>query len=73
MKKNIIIESLNKRNREILKTVVHELKGTGASAGFPVLGLICNDIEQNLMKESINWDYIKIKCNEIFNAVEESV
>lgn len=56
-----IEESLNTKNVELLKTIVHELKGSSGMIGFTNISKLCGDIEKLL--SDINVDWIEVYAN----------
>lgn len=50
-----IEDSLNTKNVELLKTIVHELKGSCGMIGFTNISKLCKDIEEFLSAENIDW------------------
>lgn len=68
-KKYGIIESLNQRNKGVLKQVIHEIKGTGSAIGLPLLTSISAEIEKDLSTFPIKWNIVKTKCERIFEIV----
>jgi CheY-like chemotaxis protein len=70
LKKNVIKESLLHRDRELLKTVVHDIRGTGAMIGYPELTTLCEDAEERLSNPKVDWTYIKAKCEQIISIVK---
>jgi CheY-like chemotaxis protein/HPt (histidine-containing phosphotransfer) domain-containing protein len=70
-KRSAMMDSINNKNTDLMKTVIHEIKGTGGTIGYPQLTLISEDIEKKLALPSVDWQYIKIKCDQIFSVVNE--
>ena len=70
-KKKIIIDSLQKENREALRNVVHELRGAGGAIGYPKLTILSGVIEDQITSSNFNWGQIKIMCDQIFSIVNE--
>ena len=68
-KKTEIISSLENKDKDLLKSIVHEMKGTGGAIGYPDLSAIAGEIENKLESNKIDWSYIKIKCEQIFSIV----
>ncbi|GJQ63660.1 MAG: hypothetical protein SCALA702_27130 [Melioribacteraceae bacterium] len=69
-KKYGIIESLNQRNKGVLKQVIHEIKGTGSAIGLPLLTSLSAEIEKDLSTFPINWNVVKAKCERIFEIIK---
>jgi DNA-binding response OmpR family regulator len=73
IKKRKIEKSLETKNRELLHSLVHELKGEGGTIGYPVISIACSEIEKALEIPITDWDYLKNKCEHIFSIVEKIV
>jgi len=71
VKKDTIIESLEKSDKDTLRFIVHEFKGAGSSIGFPQLTVISGIMEDQLSRSNINWEQIKSMCEQIFKIVGE--
>ncbi len=71
LKRNAIASAVSTKNKVLLKSVVHEIKGSGSTIGYPELTKIAAEIEYNIDNVSINWDELKLKCEEIFSIVKE--
>lgn len=61
-KKDSIRQSMNARNRELLKLVIHELKGSGGTAGFSNITELCAELETIIINPNRLWDEIDAKC-----------
>lgn len=70
-KKRYILNGLDKENDDLIRAVVHEIKGTGGTIRYPQLTALSENIERLLSNKYINWDLVKLKCNQIFHIVEE--
>lgn len=69
LKKQKIEKALELRSKDLLYSQVHEMKGAGGTIGYPIISVICNDIEKALEIHATDWDYIKTKCSQIFTTV----
>ncbi len=69
LKKQKIDKALESKNKDLLYSQVHEMKGAGGTIGYPIISIVCNDIEKALEIPAIDWDYIKTKCSQIFTIV----
>ncbi|PKL82173.1 MAG: hypothetical protein CVV24_11480 [Ignavibacteriae bacterium HGW-Ignavibacteriae-3] len=75
-KKETLKESIHHKNRELLRLVVHELKGSSGTVGFNNITDVCREIEGMMVSTDSNWKQIESKCNELiecFNQAELSV
>jgi len=75
-KRQTLNQALQHKNKELLKMVVHELKGTSGTVGFHQITDICREIEEVVAKSGSGWSKIELKCNaliESFNQAELSV
>ncbi len=70
-KKKYLLTGLQTRNDDLIRAVVHEIKGSGGSIRFPQLTAISEDVEKLLGKNALDWDLIEAKCNQIFSLVDE--
>ncbi|HEX2962039.1 MAG TPA: response regulator [Ignavibacteriales bacterium] len=70
-KKKRIEESLNAKNRDMLKMVVHEIRGNGGTIGYQSLTALSGEVEDKLAQGEFDWSFIKLKCGQIFSMVKE--
>ena len=70
-KKQKIIESLENKDKALLSSIAHELKGLGEPIGYPVITEICSNIETTLRSNNIDWDELRTKCEEFFSVVDK--
>jgi DNA-binding response OmpR family regulator len=71
MRKNAIKRAIESKNKIILKSIIHEIKGTGTTIGYPQLTDISADIESDLIPDDVDWQAVKLKCNYIFVITDE--
>ena len=71
VKKQKIDKALETKNKELLSDLIHEMKGAGGTIGYPIISVICNDIENALGTPVNDWSYIKTKCEQIFSIVKK--
>ena len=71
LKRNAINSAISTKNKVLLKSVVHEIKGSGSTIGYPQLTKIAGEIENDIDNFNIDWDELKLKCEEIFSIVKE--
>ncbi len=71
LKRNAITSAILNKNKVLLKSVVHEIKGSGSTIGYPQLTKIAGEIENNIDNFTIDWNDLKLKCDEIFSIVKE--
>ena len=75
-KKETLKQSLEHKNRELLRLVVHELKGSSGTVGFHNITDVCREIEELMVSSAHGWKGIESKCGELmecFNQAELSV
>ncbi|MCU7525820.1 MAG: Hpt domain-containing protein, partial [Ignavibacteria bacterium] len=70
-KKKRIEESLNAKNKDMLKMVVHEIRGNGGTIGYQSLTALSGEVEDKLAQGESDWSFIKLKCGQIFSMVKE--
>ena len=71
LSKRKIEKALETKNKDLLFNLVHEMKGAGGTIGYPIISIICNDIEKALQVPFIDWEFIKDKCEQIFSIAEK--
>lgn len=71
IKKDGINKAIGTHNTDLLKTIVHEIKGTGGAIGYPQLTKLSCDIEEKLTAKKVDWSSIKLHCEQIFSIVSE--
>jgi DNA-binding response OmpR family regulator len=70
-KKKKIQFALETRNKDLLKMVVHEIRGNGGMMGFQELTDQSGEIEDRLSNPEIDWSYVELKCERIFSFVND--
>ncbi len=70
-KRRFLISGLESQNEDLVKAVAHEIKGAGGSIRYPLLTTIGDEIETMIASGNTDWDFIKVKCNQIFSIVNE--
>lgn len=70
-KKKYVQNGLDKQNDDLVRAVIHEIKGAGGTIRYPQLTAISESIERLLGNKNINWELVEAKCNQIFTIVEE--
>jgi DNA-binding response OmpR family regulator len=71
VKRQGILQSIETKNKDLLKTIVHEIKGTGTTIGYPRLTDLSDDIHSRLSVYDIDWNTIRIRCEQLFAIVAE--
>lgn len=71
--KKIIVESVNLRDKNRLKTVFHQIKGVGNTVGLPQVSDICRNLEFNLSSEKIDWNFIINQCEKLFSLIPNNL
>ncbi len=71
-KKKTINAAIDSKNKDLISTVVHDLKGTGGNVGLASIGIICSDIERALAIKNIDWEFVALKCRQMYGIVERS-
>lgn len=70
-KRETIINGLRNNDKEAIRIVAHEIRGAGGAIGYPKLSVLCGVIEDQVSGSNINWEQIKLMCDQIFTFVEE--
>ena len=70
-KKDNIIQSLANKNKELLKLVVHELKGSSGTVGYTNISELCREVEGVVLSPQSTWKEIDIKCQSLLGSLTE--
>lgn len=70
-KKKRMEEALQLRNKDLLKMVVHEIRGNGGTIGYDALSALSGEVEDKLASSKFDWPFIDLKCKQIFSLVNE--
>ncbi len=68
-KKQSIQQALRKKDIELLRSTVHEIRGAGGTIGQPKITTISGEIEDKEIESATDWVFIEFKCNELFQEV----
>jgi DNA-binding response OmpR family regulator len=71
-KRETLRQSLQHKNRELLRLVVHELKGTSGTVGFHNITDICREIEEVLASSENSWSGIELKCKSLIESFHQA-
>ncbi len=66
-----ILKAVESRDREAVIPLFHELKGTGGAIGYPLISILSYEVENQIEKNPIDWDFIMTKCSQLFSLVEK--
>lgn len=67
-KKETIKDSIKNKNKELLKLIIHELKGSAGTAGFNQITELCKEFE-NVLVQAHNWDEINLKSLNLISSL----
>lgn len=70
-KKRRMQQALDARNKDMLKMVVHEIRGNGGTIGYQALTALSGEVEDKLSQKEFDWSFIRLKCGQIFTLVNE--
>lgn len=70
-KKDTIIQSISNKNKELLKLIVHELKGSSGTVGFTKISELCRDVELAVLAPNFSWINVNEKCDALLNSLSE--
>ncbi len=70
-RKETILTGLMHMDKEKIRNAAHEMKGAGGAIGYPKLSILSGVIEDQASAENVNWQQIKLLCNQVFTFVEE--
>jgi DNA-binding response OmpR family regulator len=69
-KKSQLAEGLKNRDYKILKTVAHELKGSGSTIGQANISTIAAEIQRKEPVTDTDWMFVQLKCEQLFQALK---
>lgn len=69
-KKQAIVDAIKDQNNVQLKSLIHEIKGAGGTMGYPSLTDISAEIESKEVKTQMDWIFVEMKCNKLFQQVK---
>lgn len=70
-KKETLKQSLEIKNKDLLKLIVHELKGSAGTVGFSHISDLCREVELVIVSPYSTWKEIQEKSKELLDAFEE--
>jgi CheY-like chemotaxis protein len=70
-KKENILRALDEGDHDTLKFIMHEIRGIGGTMGYPNLSLLGSVIEDQLGGKYLNWEKLRVMCDQVFTAVRE--
>ena len=70
--KKSILDFIKQRNKVMLRNIFHELKGIGATVGFPQVTDLSRKLEYSLANDEVDWDSIIYDCELIFSIVDKN-
>lgn len=69
-RKETIKFALKNRNIDLLKTVLHEIKGTSGMIGYSNISSMCAECEFILTDINLDWSDIENRCEQLINEFE---
>lgn len=69
-RKETIKFALKNRNIDLLKTVLHEIKGTSGMIGYSNISSMCAECEFILTDLNLDWSDIENRCEQLINEFE---
>ncbi|KAF0151678.1 MAG: CheY-like receiver [Ignavibacteria bacterium] len=70
-KKETIKQSLVNKNKDLLKLIVHELKGSSGTVGYTNVSELCREIEIVVLSPQSTWLQIENKCQLLLGSLTE--
>ena len=70
-KKQMLSNAIKSKNRDLLKMIVHEIKGAGGTMGYPELTELSSEIETKNYASDTDWVFAELKTNQIFQKVKQ--
>lgn len=63
--------ALESNNKDLLRAIVHELRGNGGTIGYQALTTLSAEVEDKILSNTFDWSYLALKCEQIFAMVNE--
>lgn len=63
--------ALESKNKDLLRAIVHELRGNGGTIGYQALTTLSAEVEDKILSNTFDWSYLSLKCEQIFAMVNE--
>ena len=70
-KKKALKHGLQIHDKESIRNIAHEIRGTGSTIGYSQLSVLGVVIEDQISGAHVNWEQIRVMCDQIFSLVEE--
>ncbi|KAB2841620.1 MAG: response regulator [Melioribacteraceae bacterium] len=70
-KRETISQSLVNKNKELLKLIIHELKGSSGTVGYTNVSELCREIEGVVLAPQSTWQEITAKCDFLLKSLNE--
>ncbi len=70
-KKQTIKESVQNKNKELLKLIIHELKGSAGTAGFNQISELCKEFENVLVQPNLTWEEVTSKSQNLISTLTQ--
>ncbi|MFH1194321.1 MAG: response regulator [bacterium] len=70
-KEKMMKEAINLQNEDLLKMVVHEIKGAGGTMGHNELTELSKEIEDKKINTPTDWVFVELKCDQISQKVRQ--
>jgi CheY-like chemotaxis protein len=71
-KQETIRQSVINKNIELLKLIVHELKGSSGTVGFSQISESCKEIEKILLSSDNSWTEVEDKCSQLIENLHNA-
>ncbi len=69
--KHKIADAMRRRDAEDLKNYIHQIKGAGATIGYPELTELSQEVMNLAFATPSDWVFAEIKTSKIFRKIEE--
>lgn len=66
-----LINGIEIKDKEIVQRVIHDIKGSGGTIGYPLISILSYEIEKSFENEIIDWGIVSLKSQQIFSMVEK--
>ncbi|MGE5362977.1 MAG: response regulator [Bacteroidota bacterium] len=70
-KKKKLQLGLETKNKELVRTLAHEIRGNGGTIGYSELSALSGEIEDKILSGDFDWSFIESKCKVLCQKVAE--
>lgn len=70
-RKQTIKDSIQNKNKDLLKLIIHELKGSAGTAGFNQISELCKEFEEVFTQPNLTWEELNIKSQNLISTLTQ--